>query len=147
MRIWVCHIITPVIIIFDIRGNSLNIAVLTRSVLSKHACSYYFLVLAFNNVFVSSEYASNTSALLFTSFIILASIDRYYAIEMQNLLVHGNARLRRFFGSGEIFGKYLSLWTVQKIAFFSVKENQKLSWLYSWVPCRSAITYVFCRFF
>jgi len=110
------RITTPIIIAFGIIGNLLNIAVLTRSVLLKHTCSYYFLALAFTNLFVSSfiittdylavgyqidlsttslisckfiRYASNTSALLSTNFLVLASIDRYCASS-------SNANRRKF---------------------------------------------------
>jgi hypothetical protein len=116
ISIQLIRIITPIIIILGIIGNSINIVVLTRSVLLKHACSYYFLALALNNLFVSIvvittdflsigyeidlstislfackilRYASNTSALLSTSFIILASIDRYCASS-------SNANRRKF---------------------------------------------------
>jgi hypothetical protein len=106
ISILLIRITTPIIIVFGIIGNLLNIVILTRSVLLKHACSYYFLALAFTDLFVSSfiltinylamgyqidlsttslisckliRYVSNTSALLSTNFIVLASIDRYCA--------------------------------------------------------------------
>jgi hypothetical protein len=97
-------------------GSSLNIAVLTRPVLYNHACSRYFLVLAFKNLFFTSvmlvyrlladgyqhdviklsllscklvTYVYQTSVLFSGYFIVLASIDRYCASSI-------SARLRNF---------------------------------------------------
>lgn len=45
------RIILPIIIGIGLVGNALNIIILTRSSLLKHACSNYFLALGFNNLF------------------------------------------------------------------------------------------------
>lgn len=108
--------IVPVIIAVGIIGNSLNIAVLSRSTLYNHACSRYFLALACNNLFYTSTmmvyrlladgyqlditkvssvscklvvYAFHTCGLLAQYFVILASIDRFCASS-------ANAHLRKF---------------------------------------------------
>ena len=100
------RITIPIIMVIGIIGNSLNIAVLTRSALCKHASSRYFLSLAINNLFVTSiilfsplfalgyqrdittisllscklvSYFLHVSVVLSTYFIVLASIDRYCA--------------------------------------------------------------------
>jgi uncharacterized membrane protein YidH (DUF202 family) len=101
----VCTII-PVIIVLGVISNSVNIAVLSRSVLYNHACSRYFLALAGNNLFLSSaflinrllitgyqlditkisnlscklvQYVTGVAVVISPYFIILASIDRYCA--------------------------------------------------------------------
>lgn len=48
------QIIIPIIMFFGILGNSLNIIVLTRPALYKHACSRYLLVLGCTNLFSAS---------------------------------------------------------------------------------------------
>ncbi|CAF1032750.1 unnamed protein product [Adineta steineri] len=90
--------------VVGIIGNCLNIAVLTRPSLYKHACSRYFLALAFNNLFYTSAilvylllangyrldvtkvslilcklitYVYQICATLSPFFIVLATIDRY----------------------------------------------------------------------
>jgi len=100
------RVIVPIIMFIGIIGNSLNIAVLTRPVLYNHACSRYFLALAFNNLFYTSvmlvyrlladgyqhdvttlsllscklvTYVYQISVLFSAYFIVLASIDRYCA--------------------------------------------------------------------
>jgi hypothetical protein len=48
------RIILPIIIILGIVSNSLNIIILTRPTLIRHACSLYFLCLAIINLFYSA---------------------------------------------------------------------------------------------
>ncbi len=110
------RVIVPIIMFIGIIGNSLNIAVLTRPVLYNHACSRYFLALAFNNLFYTSvmlvyrlladgyqhdvttlsllscklvTYVYQISILFSAYFIVLASIDRYCASSI-------SAHLRQF---------------------------------------------------
>jgi hypothetical protein len=98
------RIIIPMIIVFGIVGNSLNIIILTRRTLRSHACSKYFLVMAINNVLYSSTvliyrllvdgyhidpsigslvqckivmYLINLCTFMSPYFIVLASIDRF----------------------------------------------------------------------
>jgi len=152
ISIQLIRIITPIIIILGITGNSINIVVLTRSVLLKHACSYYFLALALNNLFVSVviittdflsigyqidvstaslaackllRYASNTSALLSTSFIILASIDRYCASSSNaNRRKLSNVKFARW---GIIFVICLfGLLYINSLILFDLKKDNKL---------------------
>lgn len=105
------RIMVPAIMFVGILGNSMNIAVLTRPALYKHACSHYFLVLAINNLFYTSvvltyrvladgfqidptknslitcklfTYINHVSAVLGPYFIVLASIDRYCASSLHH---------------------------------------------------------------
>ena len=98
--------IMPIIIVSGIIGNSLNVAILTRPNLYKHACSHYFLAVSVNNIFFSSvlmtyeflaqaynidaaqisitwckliNFTNQLSALITPYFIVLASFDRYCA--------------------------------------------------------------------
>ncbi len=100
------RIIVPIIIVFGIVTNSLNIIILTRRTLIHHSCSLYFLLLAVINLFYSTvmltinvladgyqldlSLYSNFSCKLITYLlnlcpnisvylIVLASIDRYCA--------------------------------------------------------------------
>lgn len=108
--------ILPFIIAIGVIGNTLNIIVLTRSALHRHACSRYFLALAINNLFYSSialihrllssgyqlnlsnssliackiiTYISTLNAFLSPYLIVFASIDRYCASSTR-------ARIRSF---------------------------------------------------
>ncbi len=99
------QIILPTIMVLGIRGNSINILVLTRANLRNHACSRYFLALASNNLIYSCfliyfllangfnmdgqnvsnvlckilRYISSACPFLSPYFIVLASIDRFCA--------------------------------------------------------------------
>ncbi|CAF1521379.1 unnamed protein product [Adineta ricciae] len=105
ITIKLAQILLPIIILIGFIGNSLNILILTRSTLKKHACSHYFLSLASNNLiysfvlihyFLANRYningqlfslvsckiltfLNNLCSLLSPYFIVLASIDRYFA--------------------------------------------------------------------
>jgi hypothetical protein len=54
LAIKLTRIIIPIIMFVGILGNSLNIAVFTRSALYNYACSRYFLAVACNNLFFTS---------------------------------------------------------------------------------------------
>jgi uncharacterized membrane protein YidH (DUF202 family) len=106
LAIQLMRTIVPIIIVLGVAGNSINIAVLTRSVLYNHACSRYFLAFASNNLFLSSaflvnrllitgyqldvtkisdlscklvQYVTGVCVVISPYFIVLASIDRYCA--------------------------------------------------------------------
>ncbi|CAF1494503.1 unnamed protein product [Adineta ricciae] len=99
-------ILTPIVIICGIIGNSFNIVVLTRRCLYNHACSRYFLALSINNLYfctvtTTQQYLSNISlvdlaqtsihscrffvygnvlcVLLLPYYTVIISIDRYCA--------------------------------------------------------------------
>jgi hypothetical protein len=99
-------IVIPMIIVFGVVSNLLNIIILTRRTLRPHACSKYFLAMAINNVLYSSVvliyrllidgyqidlstgsliqckitvYLTNLCAFISPYFIVLASIDRWCA--------------------------------------------------------------------
>jgi len=100
------QIIIPIIMFFGILGNSLNIIVLTRPALYKHACSRYLLVLGCTNLFSASvvlifrllsdgyqldltrtsvvlcktvSFFSQTSAISSSYMIVVTSFDRFCA--------------------------------------------------------------------
>lgn len=100
------RIFVPIIIIIGVLSNLLNIILLTRPALVNHACSLYFIALAITNTFYLSlllpvnlladgynldptryssafckilSYLLNVCPTLSVYFIVLASIDRYFA--------------------------------------------------------------------
>ncbi|CAF1260098.1 unnamed protein product [Adineta ricciae] len=99
------QILLPMIIFVGVSGNILNIIILTRANLRNHACSKYFLALASNNLlyslfiiqyFLSNgfsidgqtisnisckilQYIGSACPFLSPYFIVLASIDRFFA--------------------------------------------------------------------
>ena len=106
LAIQLVKVIIPITIVSGVVGNSLNVAILTRPSLFKHACSQYFLALSVNNIFSSSflstyeflarayaidaarisvtwckfiNFTNQLSALITPYFLVLASIDRYCA--------------------------------------------------------------------
>ena len=108
--------ILPFIIFIGVIGNTLNIIILSRPALYRHACSRYFFAVAINNLFYSSAsltnrlvssgyqlnlsnsslaackiitYLSTLNAFLSPYLIVFASIDRYCASSTQ-------ARIRKF---------------------------------------------------
>ena len=110
------RIIVPIIIIFGIVSNSLNILILTRPGLFRHACSLYFIGRAISNLFYTTvmltinlladgyqldltlysnftckmiTYFLNLCPNISAYFIVLASIDRYCASS-------ANVRIRDF---------------------------------------------------
>ena len=105
LSIIITRAVLPIAMFVGIVGNVLNIFVLTRPRLSKHASTHYFLAIAINNLFGSSfvplndllsagyrinialistascklvRYFSDLCAILALYFIVLASIDRYH---------------------------------------------------------------------
>ncbi|CAF0761371.1 unnamed protein product [Adineta steineri] len=122
----ITQIVLPMIIVAGVVGNSLNIIILNRPNLRNHACSKYFLALASNNVIYSSfiidyflsngfningqivsnalckilQYIGSVCAFLSPYFIILATIDRFFASS-------SNVTLRRF--SNIVVAKYFIL--------------------------------------
>lgn len=106
LAVQLTQVTVPIIIVFGIMGNSLNIFIFTRRNLIGHACTLYFLALAVNNLFYTSvllifnlladgyriapalqsnafcklfSYALNLMPTLSAYFIVLASIDRFCA--------------------------------------------------------------------
>lgn len=124
--------ILPFIIVIGIVGNTLNIIILTRSALYRHACSRYFLALAINNLYYSSvalihrllssgyqlnpsnssllacktiTYINTLNAFLSPYLIVFASIDRYCASSTR-------ARVRQFSSIR------VAKWSIGGISFF-----------------------------
>lgn len=152
LGIQLIRIITPIIIILGVVSNSANIVVLSQSVLIKYPPSYYFLALSVNNLFVSSviiptdllasgyqidvstvslfwckllRYASNTTALLSTSFIVLASIDRYCASSSNaNRRKFSDIKIARWAIIIVIF--FFGLLYINSIVLFDLTNNGKL---------------------